>query len=45
VAPVGEREVRTGVRWGDLMKRGHLENVGLDGRIILKYFFMKWDVK
>jgi hypothetical protein len=27
----------------DLMKRDHLENLGVDGRIILKVIFMKWD--
>jgi hypothetical protein len=30
-------------RWGDLRERGHLKNIGLDGRIILKWIFMKWD--
>jgi len=29
--------------WGNLMVRGHFENLSLDGRIILKWFFKTWD--
>jgi hypothetical protein len=29
--------------WGDLRKRGHLEDLEIDGRIILKWIFKKWD--
>jgi len=29
--------------WGDLREKNHLENVDVDGRIILKYIFKKWD--
>ena len=28
---------------GDLMKRDHLEDVGVDGRIILRWIFRNWD--
>jgi hypothetical protein len=39
----GTGEVHTGSWWGDLRKRGHLEDLGIDGRIILKWIFRKWD--
>ena len=39
----GEGAVRTGFQWGDLMERNHFEDLGLDGRIILKWIFEKWD--
>jgi hypothetical protein len=29
---------------GNLRERDHLGNPGLDGRIILRWFFRKWDV-
>jgi hypothetical protein len=29
--------------WGDLGERGYLEDLGLDGRIILRWIFRKWD--
>jgi hypothetical protein len=28
---------------GNLRERGHLQNLNLDGRIILKWTFRKWD--
>jgi hypothetical protein len=37
-------EVHTGFWWGDLREGDHLEDPGLDGRIILKWIFKKWDV-
>jgi hypothetical protein len=36
--------VCTGFWWGNLRERDHLENRGIDGRIILKWIFRKWDV-
>jgi hypothetical protein len=36
-ACMGERELHTAFRWGDLRKRDHLEVPGVDGRIILKW--------
>jgi len=36
--------VHTGVWWGILWERDHLEGLGVDGRMILKWFFKKWDV-
>jgi hypothetical protein len=31
--------------WGNLRERNYLENIGVDGRIILKRIFKKWDRK
>jgi hypothetical protein len=36
------RELCRGFSWGDLKERGHLENLGIDGRIILNLKFKKW---
>jgi hypothetical protein len=36
-------EVYTGFWWGDLRERDHLEALGIDGSIILKWIFKKWD--
>jgi hypothetical protein len=35
--------VYTGFWWGKLRKRDHLGDPGVDGRIILRWFFRKWD--
>jgi hypothetical protein len=34
-------EVHTGFWWGNLKERDHLENLGVDGRAILKWI-LKW---
>jgi hypothetical protein len=36
--------VYTGFRWGNLRERDHLVDPGVDGRIILRWSFRKWDV-
>jgi hypothetical protein len=36
-------EVHTGFWCGDLREGNHLEDAGVDGRIILKWIFKKWD--
>jgi len=37
----GRIKVHTGLRWENLKKRDHLEESGIDRRIILKFIFMK----
>jgi hypothetical protein len=32
-----------GFGWGNLRERDHLEDSVVDGRIILKWIFRKWD--
>ena len=36
-------EVHTGIWWGNLGGRDHLEDPGIDGRIILRWISRKWD--
>jgi hypothetical protein len=43
VARMVEREVHTGFWWGDLREGDHLGDQGVDGRIILRRIFGKWD--
>jgi len=43
VARMGRREVYTGFWWGDLRKGYHLEEPGVDRRIILKWIFKKFN--
>jgi len=33
-----------GFWWGNLRERDHLENSDIDGRIMLRWVFKKWDV-
>jgi len=44
VACMVRGEVNTGFWWGNLRERDHLEDSGIDGRTILRWFFRKWDV-
>jgi hypothetical protein len=39
----GKKEVRTGFWWVDLREGDHFGDLGVDGRIILKWIFKKWD--
>jgi len=39
----GREVVHTGFCWGHLRERPHLEDPGLDGRIILRWNFRKWN--
>ena len=41
---MGRAEVYTGVWWGNLRERDHLEEPGVDERIIVRWIFRKWDV-
>jgi hypothetical protein len=36
-------KVYTGYWWGKLKERNHLEDLGVDERIILTWTFEKWD--
>ena len=39
VARMGRRETRTGFWWGESREGNHFEDIGLDGKIILKLIF------
>jgi hypothetical protein len=36
-------KLQTGFQWGDMRERNHLEDLGIDGRIILKWILKNWD--
>jgi len=36
-------EVPAGFCWGDVRERDHLEDLGIDRKLIKKYIFRKWD--
>jgi hypothetical protein len=40
---MGKREVHTGLLRGKLRKRDRLEDLGVDGRIILQWIFKKYN--
>jgi hypothetical protein len=40
----GRGELCTGFLWGNLRERDYLEDLGVDGKIILRWIFGKWDV-
>jgi len=39
----GRGEVHNGFWWGNLREINHLEDPGIDGRIILRWMFRKWE--
>ena len=41
---MGRRQVYTEFWWGDLRETDHLKDPNIDGTIILKLIFKKWDV-
>ena len=43
MARMGTGEVHTGFWWGDPREEHHLDDLDLDGRIILRYIFRVWD--
>jgi len=43
VAHGGKGEVHTGFWWDKLKDRDHLGDQGVEGRVILKWIFRKWD--
>jgi len=43
VARMGRGEVYTGLWWGNLSERDHLENPVVDGKIIFRWIFRKWE--
>jgi hypothetical protein len=42
---MGERRGVYRVLWGNLRERNHWKDTGIDGRIILRWIFRKWDVE
>jgi hypothetical protein len=45
VERMGRGVVYTGLWWGNLRERDHMEDTGIDGKIVLRYIFRKWDMK
>jgi hypothetical protein len=42
---MGRGEAYTGFRYGNLRERDHLGDPGVDGKIILRWIFNKWNVE
>jgi len=40
----GEERCIQGFRWGNLKERHHLEDIGVNGRIILRWMLKKWNL-
>jgi hypothetical protein len=45
VAHIRERRDVYRVWWGNMRARDHLEDPAVDGRIILRWIFRKWDMR
>jgi len=45
VGHVACMEESTGFWWGNLRERDQLDDRGINGRIILRWIFRKWDVR
>ena len=43
VAHMGQGEVCTGFWWGNLRERDHRGDPDIDGKIILRWIFRKWE--
>jgi len=41
----GTCSIYTGLWWGNLREGGHLEDPGVEWRIILKWIFRNWDMR
>jgi hypothetical protein len=41
---MGKEEACTGIWWGNLMERDHWGDTGVDGRMMIRWIFRKWNV-
>jgi len=41
---MGRGETYTGFWWGNLRERNHLGDPGIDGRILSRWIFRKWNL-